>query len=133
MQPLSIDDHIPQNEPGSNLGAGTGWLTHICPRADWEQAQHSGEYRPASLRSEGFIHCSTPQQVLSTANRYYQGARDLVLLWIAPSRLPVEVRWEGAGGELFPHIYGALNLEAVLAVTDFNADPDGVFRRLEMA
>ena len=121
------DKPTPLNDPGASLG----WLTHICPRAAWEKAKHSGEYHPASLNSEGFIHCSTPQQVLNTANRYYHGARELVLLWIAPANLSAEVRWETSVGELFPHIYGPLNLEAVLAVTDFDADADGVFRTLK--
>ena len=63
--------------------------------------------------------------------RYYHGARELVLLWIAPSHLSAKVRWEASVGKLFPHIYGPLNLEAVLVVTDFDADADGVFRTLK--
>lgn len=107
-------------------------LVHICPRADWEQARQRGEYRAASLEHEGFIHCSTPQQALATANRFFHGASDLVLLWIAPQRLHAELRWEPAEGNLFPHIYGPLNLEAVLAVEDFAANSDGVFRTLNL-
>jgi uncharacterized protein (DUF952 family) len=130
---IASENPISNHLPGSALDESAGWLTHICPRTAWEQALAQGEYRPASLASEGFIHCSTPKQVLDTANRYYRGTRDLVLLWIVPSRLPAEVRWEGAEGELFPHIYGALNLEAVQAVTAFEPEADGVFRSLGAA
>lgn len=107
-------------------------LVHICPQSDWEKAMQEGEYRPETLESEGFIHCSTPQQVLATANRYFTGLNDLVLLWIAPRLLKAEVRWESAGTEVFPHIYGALNLEAVLSIENFRPDQDGIFRTLRL-
>jgi len=89
-----------------------------------------GEYRPASLAVEGFIHASLSGQVLGVANRFYPSRQDLLLLWIDPQRLRPELRYEPADGELFPHIYGALNLEAVLAVVSFQPDADGIFRRL---
>jgi uncharacterized protein (DUF952 family) len=108
-------------------------IVHICERAAWEQAKLSGEYRPASLAAEGFIHASQAGQVLGVANRYYAGQRDLLLLWIDPQRLRPELRYEPSDGDLFPHIYGALNLEAVLAVSAFPPDDDGVFRQLPVA
>ncbi len=110
----------PTNEP----------ITHICPRAAWEAALAAGVYRAASLASEGFIHCSRQDQVLATANRFYAVASDLVLLWIDPARLNAEVRWEPADGDVFPHVYGVIDLNAVLAVTPFEPDANGVYRRL---
>jgi uncharacterized protein (DUF952 family) len=105
-------------------------IVHICERAAWVQAQKSGEYRPASLAMEGFIHASQPAQVLEVANRFYLEKQDLLLLWIDPQRLRPELRYEPADGDLFPHIYGALNLVAVVAVDSFPPDADGVFRQL---
>jgi len=105
-------------------------LLHICPRADWESAQAAGEYRAASLESEGFIHCSREDQVLKTANRFYAAVSDLVLLWIDPARLDAEVRWEPADRDVFPHVYGPIALDAVVSVRSLRPDSDGVFRRL---
>jgi len=105
-------------------------ILHIVPRTDWQTAQKEGIYRTASLQAEGFIHCSTPEQVLDTANRYYAKRGDLLLLWIDPQALTAELRWEEAHGERYPHLYGALNLEAVSQVSPFPPEPDGVFRTL---
>ena len=102
-------------------------LLHICPAPDWREAQEAGEYRAASLDSEGFIHCSTPAQVAATANRFYHGRHGLVLLVIDPSRLGPEVRYEAADGSLFPHLYGLLNLDAVVEVQEFEPDENGTF------
>jgi uncharacterized protein (DUF952 family)/RimJ/RimL family protein N-acetyltransferase len=104
-------------------------IVHLCPAKDWRAALKRGSYRPYSLHSEGFIHCSRPLQILAVANAYYAGEPGLVLLWIDPARIQPEIRWEAApNGETYPHLYGPLNPDAVLAVTDFPCDKDGVFR-----
>ena len=108
----------------------TDTLLHICPASDWQNAQPWGEYRAASLASEGFIHCSTPAQVAVTANRFYHGQQGLVLLVIDAGRLTSEVRYEAADGSLFPHLYGPLNLDAVVEVRAFEPDEDGTFAAL---
>jgi uncharacterized protein (DUF952 family) len=105
-------------------------IVHICRLEDWQVAQNEGEYRADSLETEGFIHCSKPTQVIRVANHYFSDAQDLLLLWIDSTKLQAELRWEASGGELYPHIYGALNLEAILAAKRFDPDPDGVFRLL---
>lgn len=105
-------------------------IVHICSSKAWEVAQKSGEYRAESLKQEGFIHCSRPDQVLSVANHLYRGTSDLLLLWIDPQKVKPEIRWEVVGNEVFPHIYGALNTDAVLAALPFTPDNDGVFRQL---
>ena len=107
-------------------------IVHLCRREDWQQAQARGTYQAASLASEGFIHSSTWQQVTDTANRYFQGMSSLALLVIHPRRLQAELRWEDAGHGTFPHIYGPLNLDAVLRIIDFNPEPDGTFNRPEL-
>lgn len=104
-------------------------LYHIATRADWEAAQRLGSYQTDSLALEGFIHCSTRAQVLATANRFFRRQPELVLIVIAPPRLCSEVRYENleGGEELFPHLYGPLNLEAVTAVYPFVPGADGSF------
>lgn len=106
------------------------WIVHISPDAEWQLAKSSGLYRAASLETEGFIHCSRPEQVLEVANRFYLGQTGLWLLWIDPERVQAEIRWEAADGQTFPHIYGPLNLDAILRVTEFTPDADGVYRRM---
>ena len=105
-------------------------IVHITHRDDWTTALSSGEYRPGSLSKEGFIHCSKPDQVVRVAGTFYASQHGLVLLVIDPKLLHVEVRLEPSAdgpAELFPHIYGALNLDAVTQVLDFNPGPDGQY------
>jgi uncharacterized protein (DUF952 family) len=94
-------------------------LVHLCLRKDWEQAVQAGVYRAASLDELGFIHLSRPEQIQGVAKRYYAGIQGLVLLWINPHKLSAEIRWEPSDGQVFPHLYGALNVDAVQSVQDF--------------
>jgi uncharacterized protein (DUF952 family) len=103
------------------------WIVHLTTRQEWVSAQEVGEFRAASLETEEFIHCSRPDQVLDVANRFYRGLPDAVLLWIDPGLVTAELRWEAADGEVFPHLYGPLNLEAVQDVRDLIPGPEGVF------
>jgi uncharacterized protein (DUF952 family) len=105
-------------------------IVHICRREEWEPAIAAGCYRAASLDSQGFIHASRPEQAITTANRFFAGAADLLLLWIDPQRLMAPLVFEPADDESFPHIYGALNLDAVVQVCEFQPEADGVFRRM---
>lgn len=105
-------------------------IVHLCQQQAWELAQAAGEYRPKSLEEVGFIHCSRPEQILEVANNFFPGQHGLVVLWIDHQRVQPEIRWEPSDGDVYPHIYGPLNLEAVRAVQDFTPDIDGFFRRM---
>jgi uncharacterized protein (DUF952 family) len=102
-------------------------IYHLVPRPAWEQAlAEGGDYRAASLASEGFIHCSDAAQVARSANRYYADEPDLLLLHVDPARLRSDLCYEAAGtGELFPHIYGPINRDAVRAVEALRRGADG--------
>ena len=104
-------------------------IYHIATRNDWVSAQTSGRYAADSLASEGFIHCSTAAQVIATANRIFRGRRDLVLLGIDSARVKPEIRYENleGGTQFFPHICGALAIDAVIAPHDFPPSADGSF------
>ena len=103
-------------------------ILHITEAQQWEKAQLTGVYRSETLDSEGFIHCSTPEQVVPTANRFFHGKRGLLLLLVDLERLQGEVRYEGNDQEgYFPHIYAPLNTEAVFGVINFEPDKDGKF------
>jgi uncharacterized protein (DUF952 family) len=93
-------------------------IYHVTTAAAWQEAQATGYYRAPSLLAEGFIHMSEHNQVAGVLQRYYQGQRDLLLLHIAPHKLLAELRYELAPSvnERFPHLYGILNLDAVVKV-----------------
>jgi uncharacterized protein (DUF952 family) len=105
-------------------------LMHITLANDWSKALQEGSYQAGSLQTQGFIHCSTPLQIAATANRYYAGQQGLLLLGIDSRLVQAEVRWENleGGKELFPHIYGPLNLEAVIKVIEYTPDEIGQFQ-----
>jgi uncharacterized protein (DUF952 family) len=112
-------------------------IFHITARKAWREALQRGEFRAESLETEGFIHCSTGTQVLPVAEKYYQGRGRLLLLMIDPSLLASDLKWEPPSGgapppgvpegELFPHIYGPINLEAIVKVFDLESNPDGQY------
>lgn len=103
-------------------------LVHIIDPAAWQTAQAAGSYAAESLETEGFIHLSQPQQVVWVANQFYGGQQGLMLLCIDPARLTAELRYDEVPGHgTFPHLYGALNLEAVTQVLPFGLDEDGKF------
>ena len=103
-------------------------LLHITTSEEWSRCE-GGTYRAPSLGTEGFIHLSTADQVLTPANERYRGRRDLVLLVIDPLRLVAPVVFEDSygAGTKFPHLYGELNRDAVIDVADFPPNPDGSF------
>jgi uncharacterized protein (DUF952 family) len=113
-------------------------IYHIASRQAFEEAELRGEYRVESLESEGFIHCSTETQILPVAEKYYKGQSGLLLFKIDPARLSPELRWEPPSGdspppgvpegELFPHIYGPMNLDAIVGVYDLDTNPDGSYQ-----
>ena len=100
-------------------------IYHIAAAADWEQAQRQGAYtmstRGRTLAEEGFIHASTAEQVPLVAAAYYRDAPDLVLLVIDTERVGAPIRYEQVPGQPdpYPHIYGSLNLDAILEARPF--------------
>jgi len=110
---------------------------HITSRKAWKDAIIAGEYIAPSLELEGLIHCSTYSQAIPVAEKYYKGQSGLVLLVIDPGRLTSTLKWEppaeGApppgvrAGEMFPHIYGPINPDAVVQALDFEPNSDGHF------
>ncbi len=100
-------------------------IYHLVPRRVWERNVDQ-PYRADSLASEGFIHCSFAEQLAWVANRFYADAEDLLLLHIDPGRLTSPLREEPCDtGEIFPHIYGPLNRDAVVSVETLEHGADG--------
>jgi len=113
-------------------------IFHIAEWDAWVESVTRGRYAAPSLASEGFIHCSTRDQVLATANRYYRGRSGLMLLCIDPSRLVSRLEYEAPAATgplprdparegLFPHIYGPIDVHALTRVVEFGPDANGQF------
>ena len=107
-------------------------IYHLAVASEWRDATAaSGSYRRStlgkSLDEEGFIHCAFAGQVQTIADLVFRRREDVVLLTIDPSRVQADIRVENleGGSELFPHIYGALPLDAVVASDDVPVAPDG--------
>ncbi|MCA0456321.1 MAG: DUF952 domain-containing protein [Chloroflexi bacterium] len=118
-------------------------ILHITSLPEWETALENGTYTAPSLAKEGFIHCSTREQVLPVANNFYRGQTNLVLLVMDTEQVQAPLKWEGpinpvtgqpevGNDKLFPHIYGAINVEAVVKVVAFPPKADGSFELPEL-
>ena len=103
-------------------------IYHLTSRDAWAAAQAAGEYEAPSLADEGFIHCSgDEEQTLRVVERLYAGASGLLVLDIDTERLSSEVKREIStrSGEMYPHVYGKIDLDAVVSVRYVTLDSDG--------
>lgn len=99
----------------------------ICPASAWREAERQGVYRgsPDDAR-DGFIHFSTASQVAETARKHFFSQTGLFLIEVDADALADALRWEPSrNDELFPHLYGELDLGAVIAVLDMRVRSDG--------
>lgn len=90
----------------------------LLATSEWAEAAARGRYDGSAVdHQDGYLHFSGRDQVVETAARYFAGHADLTLLTVDPDRLGAALRWEPSrGGALFPHLYGPLPIEAVIAV-----------------
>ena len=93
-------------------------IYHVTTKLEWAKAVSIGKYEASSLLSEGFIHMSQKDQVSGVLDRYYKGVNDLVLLHVDETLLTAELKYElsPSVNQEFPHLFGALNVEAVVNV-----------------
>ena len=106
---------------------GPSLIYHMCRRTEWEAARATGAYRGSSQdTADGFIHFSTAAQIRESARKHRAGQRDLVLVTVDAARLGAALKWEPSrDGALFPHLYGALPIDAVVRVGPLPLGPDG--------
>jgi uncharacterized protein (DUF952 family) len=95
--------------------------------SEWAEARAAGRFAGSPLdMQDGFIHFSTAGQAAETAARHFAGEKGLVLAEVDPARLSAPLKWEPSrGGDLFPHLYGELPLDAVVRSWDLALGPDG--------
>lgn len=94
------------------------YIYHITTQTEWEHALLKKEYLPLQYEKDGFIHCSIERQIPGVLDRFYKGQTGLVKLKIEKAKVQRPVLFELAHdiNELFPHIYGSLNIDAVVEV-----------------
>jgi uncharacterized protein (DUF952 family) len=106
-------------------------IFHITTRQAWARAKAAGTYSTEMFPVEGFIHCSTADQFIQVANMRFRGQTGLVLLSIDTNAVTAPIVYENleGGQQMFPHIYGELNLAAVVKVAAFEPEADGLWHR----
>ena len=106
----------------------SGTIYKIVPEELWQQAQDVGVFLGAAVDlADGFLHFSTASQLRETAARHFAGQADLLLVAIDADRLGEALVFEPSrGGDLFPHLYGPLNLDAVIWENPLPLGAEGV-------
>ena len=101
-----------------SAGSKVPVLYKIMSKQEWEKAQAQGIYEGSEVdRKDGFIHLSAAHQVRATAQKHFSGKTDLLLISVLEKNLGSNLKWEvSRGGDLFPHIYGALQLDSTSEV-----------------
>lgn len=104
-------------------------IYHICAKSRWEEGKANGAYEADTLETEGFMHASTVNQVVAVANAVFADQSDLVFLVIDVDKIEGDLKYETASnGEDYPHLYGPLNLNAVVRELDYAPGADGKFK-----
>lgn len=105
-----------------------GKIFHLVPTKRWEKALIEGRYRPASLKSEGFIHCSTWDQLLESAELHFKEEQELEVLFIIEKHVKRNLVWEKGRNDMdFPHLYAEFPFEAVETTKRLLRGADGKF------
>jgi uncharacterized protein (DUF952 family) len=101
-------------------------IYHVLKADEWEYARKQKDYTPATFDQDGFIHLCKADQFEAVVSRYFLGQGDLATLCLAPEALNAPLRYENllGGDELYPHLYGPLNLDAVMNVIYFRTGQD---------
>ncbi len=100
-------------------------IFHLITGPDWESVRGESQWRPPSLGDEGFVHCSKDEeQLMRVVGRLYPDRADMLALELETDQLSYSLIWEPSrSGEIYPHIYGPLELGAV--VKTWRVQPDG--------
>jgi len=104
-------------------------IYHLTFKKNRNLFKNTQPYRTSSLDTEGFIHCSPKDKVRSSAVKFFNKEKEILLIYIDQSKVSSEIIWEDSNNDnfLFPHIYGELNLEAVVEIFEVVKDEHGIF------
>ena len=89
-------------------------IYHVATIVEWQGFEHEQVYAPSAFEREGFIHLCHLNQLQGVLDRYYKSVPDLLLLHVNETKISSPLKFEaGANGELFPHVYGKINKDAI--------------------
>lgn len=98
-------------------------IFHLATPEQWVEAQTRGTLAPRTLATEGFVHCSTDEQLAGTIERHFDDIDELVLLRLHEEGLGGDLRWEQSRpGEPYPHLYRAIELSEVAEAIPWHRD-----------
>jgi uncharacterized protein (DUF952 family) len=94
-------------------------IYHVILPGVWEEFKNKELYEAESLATEGFIHCSFENQLDGVLERYYQGIEKVLIMEIDPDKLTSKlVNEPSTNDEIYPHIYGEINKNAIVKVSE---------------
>ena len=99
----------------------------LSSQAEYQQAKTAGVLVRDSLQSEGFIHASPKSQLTRLAKKNHKNTQQPLILSVDKKLVKAEIKWEPATGGLYPHIYGAMNMDAVVNVKAITLDVGGLY------
>lgn len=101
---------------------------HLLPADVWARTRDEPSYTPDAFAADGFVHCTNgDDELIAAGNRYYRSdPRPFLALTISIDRLTSPARYDDAA-RIFPHVYGPINREAMIAARTVNRDSDGEF------
>lgn len=99
----------------------------LSSEQEYSHAFKQGFLIRASIESEGFIHASPRNQLTRVANKYYRETLKPLILVVDKSKISAEVKWEPAAGSLYPHIYGPLNVDAIIEKQEIALNENGEY------
>jgi len=104
-------------------------IYHITTKKVFDKFKKTKFYKSVTFDTEGFIHCSPADKVRASALKFFSKEKEILLLCIDQNKVINEIIWEDSGNDnfLFPHIYGKLNIEAVIEIIEIISDEDGLF------
>lgn len=101
---------------------------HYSPAEYYAAQDPEKDYTPPHYAEEGFIHCTDgAKHMANVANRFYKDdPRDFLVLYLDKARIKSSIKYEDPG-EIYPHIYGPLNHDAIVEMRAALREPDGTF------
>ena len=105
-------------------------IFHVVKKEDWKEYKKDSRYHPESLDTNGFIHCSSGRDIESITNSLYKGEDGVLLIIINTTLVEPEIRYENSGNSniKYPHIYGPLNMDAVIDKIELASEDDGSYK-----
>lgn len=104
-------------------------IIYTATYEEWDEIRNQIEFFSDDYSTEGFIHCSYPQQTIWVLNKHFRNEEKVILLCIDPKLL--KSKWISEDlkgkGEEFPHVYGSINIDAIVEVFNIQTSKDGLF------